>query len=63
MTKSTVFVFDRAKLPEVVSKDSDFDSIYVAGDWSFEKNTDTLEEAEMAIYSWIAWYEFLKNNK
>lgn len=59
--------FDENKLPSVQLENSwqlangDVNSIYRAGSWSFE--TEDLDEkaAEEAIYAWIAWYNFIKN--
>ena len=63
------FIFDRNKIstvevyyPDGVIPDND-NNIYEVGDWTFDKRDDgDIESAETAIYAWIAWYEYLKND-
>ena len=44
-------------------KDSRVCQSYRVGDWSMELPDDgNLEEIEQAIYSWIAWYDFIDTN-
>ena len=60
------FKLDRKNLPSVVFDDSwplrpkGEEAIYKVGEWSLSRSDDSNpEDALKAIYSWIAWYEFL----
>lgn len=67
-----MFKFDESKVPEVrldaswPLQDGTHYSIYKAGDWDFEyfidEQVDELGHAENAIYAWIAWYNWLRDN-
>jgi hypothetical protein len=67
----TKFNLDRNNVPEVVFDNSwplrpeGKEAIYQVGEWSLSKWDDAEpQDALNAIYSWIAWYEFLtKDNK
>jgi N12 class adenine-specific DNA methylase len=43
-------------------QDGSVNDLYRAGNWSFETDDMDLEYAEEAIYAWIAWYNFVKDN-
>lgn len=64
------FVIDPKKIPHVKFdrrwplSTGGRETIYKAGGWSMSEYDDSnLQEVEKTIYSWIAWYEFLKNRE
>ena len=70
MKGKTMFKFDESKVPEVNLKASwDLENgehyeIYEADGWEFEcfqdERVDEIEHAKRAVYSWIAWLNWLE---
>jgi hypothetical protein len=65
-----MFEINKDNIPEVKEEvsyklaDGTINTVYRAGNWSFETSEEAdLEYAESGIYAWIAWYNFLSNNK
>jgi hypothetical protein len=57
-----MFKYDPRKLPYVRFTESwGNNESYEVGDWSFDLlDENDIDRAERSIYTWIAWYEFLK---
>jgi hypothetical protein len=71
MLGETMFDFDESKVPEVVFKNKwDLEEgstyeLYECDGWTFEyfedERVDEIEHAKRAIYSWIAWLNWLES--
>jgi hypothetical protein len=67
--RENMFKFDKTNIPNVeLLRDwkltnGETNTLYQAGDWSFETEDWDEEYAEKAVYAWIAWLNFIKENK
>lgn len=61
MAKSNRYELDWSKLPEVHQDNMGY---WWAGEWTFElEEEDDLDLCEQAIYSHLAWYLFVKEQR
>jgi hypothetical protein len=68
--KILMFLFDESKIPEVKEEvsyklqDGTTNIVYrTTTGWSFETSEEEdLGYAEEAIYAWISWYNFIREN-
>lgn len=65
-----LFKYNADKVPEVrlesewQLEDGSVNQVYRAGNWSFETSEEAdVAYAQEAIYSWIAWHDFLITRK